>query len=374
MPDIDQEEERLMQALRTGTLIDDGDHLRPLGQPRPLSAPPPLSLTYSSSPSTPTTPTQTTQESSPQPHPRKPKYSISVTVDVDKPSETGQQRSPQPQTQQHQLQQQRLQQQQQVHQKLQQQQQQLQQRVQQQQQQIQQHIQQHQLAMRQNAQNRLAALTGKETDMSAVDFAKVRYQESQQKPHSSQRLDDYRNISCKQIVNGDGRVMMARSRFENGSAALTDSMWRGGLGIQADEVSSTLPELFRRKQRKQRKAGSPEPMVAGSISSLPHPELTDQQKAHIRERSQSPTAGYNSAGVAIRPFLTQGSVAERVLIFERAPAEMKPKPGPPIAAAPTDKRRPALSTWRDPNEVRSLAQVSTGEGVHHVSQKSWQNS
>ncbi|KAK8749752.1 hypothetical protein OTU49_015522 [Cherax quadricarinatus] len=148
---------------------------------------------------------------------------------------------------------------------------------------------------------------------------------------------------------------MARTRFENGSTSLSDSMWRGSFSIQADEVGSTLPEFYRRKLRKMRKAGSPEPLVAGSISALPHPELTDQQKAHIRERSQSPTTGYNSAGVAIRPFLTQGSVAERVLIFERAPAEMKPKPGVPTTAAP-EKRRPAISTWRDPDEVRSLAQ------------------
>lgn len=192
-------------------------------------------------------------------------------------------------------------------------------------------------------------------DMSAVDFAKVRFQESQQHPHSTQRLEDYRTIS-KQVVSSDGRVMMARTRFENGSTSLSDSMWRGAMGIQADEVGSTLPEFYRRKLRKMRKAGSPEPLMTGSISTLPHPELTDQQKAHIRERSQSPTTGYNSAGVAIRPFLTQGSVAERVLIFERAPAEMKPKPA--TGAPLPEKRRPAASTWRDPDEVRSYVQVS----------------
>ncbi|MPC18324.1 hypothetical protein E2C01_011206 [Portunus trituberculatus] len=181
--------------------------------------------------------------------------------------------------------------------------------------------------------------------------------ESLQHPHSLQRLDDHRSMSTKQIVNGDGHVMKQRTRFENGNTTLPDSISRGALGIQADEVGSTLPEFYRRKLRKMRKAGSPEPSVVGSISALPHPELTDQQKAHIRERSQSPTAGYNSAGVAIRPFLTQGSVAERVLIFERAPAEMKPKPGAPPTAAPApEKRRLALSTWREPNEVRSMAQ------------------
>nr|XP_045610119.1 AF4/FMR2 family member lilli-like isoform X4 [Procambarus clarkii] len=379
MSAVDQEEERLMHALRTGTLIDDGDHLRPIGQVRPLSAP--SIPTHSLSPAHPANNTVITggltnstvahSETTELPaQARRPKYSISVTVDVDKPTEIHQQRVQQQQqgqqqkmqTQQ-QIQQQKIQQQQQQHQ--------AQQKIQQQihQQQTQQQLQQSNMRQQQVQQSVIrqasnaattrdspARQTGKavEGDMSAVDFAKVRYQESQQHPHSSQRLDDYRSIS-KQVVNGDGRVMMARTRFENGSTSLSDSMWRGTLSIQADEVGSTLPEFYRRKLRKMRKAGSPEPLVAGSISALPHPELTDQQKAHIRERSQSPTTGYNSAGVAIRPFLTQGSVAERVLIFERAPTEMKPKPGAPIAAAP-EKRRPAISTWRDPDEVRSLAQ------------------
>lgn len=371
MAAVDQEEERLMHALRTGTLIDDGDHLRPISQVRPVSAPSLSShapihpanniiITGGTSNST-ATHSETTELPG---QGRRPKYSISVTVDVDKPADTHQQRV---QLQQ-QGQQQKMQQQQQIHQNVQ-----LQQQMQHQQiphQQIQhqmtqqmQHQQTQQTVIRQttsgsnsrDSPTRLASKTT-EGDMSVVDFAKVRYQESQQHPHSSQRLDDYRNISTKQIVNGDGRVMMARTRFENGSTSISDSTWRGALGIQADEVGSTLPEFYRRKLRKMRKAGSPEPLVAGSISALPHPELTDQQKAHIRERSQSPTAGYNSAGVAIRPFLTQGSVAERVLIFERAPAEMKPKPASAVPAP--EKRRPAISTWRDPDEVRSLAQVS----------------
>lgn len=353
MSAVDQEEERLMHALRTGTLIDDGEHLRPLSQTRPSPTP---SL-VSQSQTTPVNSTVITsaipsEASQLSPTSRKPKYSISVTVDVDKPIEVTHQGT----HQQHHLQQK-------IHQ------QQIQQQVQQQQLQ-QQHLLQQQKLQQQKQQQmikvgsmRTTIKPGKEVDMSVVDFAKVRYQESQQHPHSSQRLDDYRSMSPKQIINGDGRVMMARTRFENGSASLPDSIWRGSLGIQADEVGSTLPEFYRRKLRKMRKAGSPEPSVVGSISALPHPELTDQQKAHIRERSQSPTAGYNSAGVAIRPFLTQGSVAERVLIFERAPAEMKPKPGAPLTAAPApDKRRPAINTWREPDEVRTLAQVSPACG------------
>ncbi|XP_066967956.1 mucin-2-like isoform X1 [Macrobrachium rosenbergii] len=344
MSAVDQEEERLMNALRTGTLIDDGDRLRPLNQTRPVSAPTTSTHTSAHTSTLPTTNSiinssisNNISQSNATEYPaqaRRPKYSISVTVDVDNPTETQNQRVQQQQQQQMQHQQ-----------------------MQKQQVQQSEYRQSSSSVTMRTTQQRVQMKSQVEGDMSAVDFAKVRFQESQQHPHSSQRLDDYRHMSSKQVVSSDGRVMLARTRFENGSTSISDSTWRGTLGIQADEVGSTLPEFYRRKLRKMRKAGSPEPLVAGSISALPHPELTDQQKAHIRERSQSPTTGYNSAGVAIRPFLTQGSVAERVLIFERAPAEMKPKPGAPTSGPPTtEKRRPAISTWRDPNEVRSLAQ------------------
>ncbi|XP_059082126.1 uncharacterized protein LOC131879739 isoform X1 [Tigriopus californicus] len=58
------------------------------------------------------------------------------------------------------------------------------------------------------------------------------------------------------------------------------------------------------------------------IPSAPHPELTPQQKQHIMERSsQGPnsTSSFGSSGFPFRRFLGGGSVAERVLIFERCP-------------------------------------------------------
>lgn len=48
---------------------------------------------------------------------------------------------------------------------------------------------------------------------------------------------------------------------------------------------------------------------------VPHPELTTTQRQHLR---QVQTASPNP----VRPFLTRGSVAERVLIFERCPSEL----------------------------------------------------
>ncbi|KAL1501392.1 hypothetical protein ABEB36_006718 [Hypothenemus hampei] len=44
---------------------------------------------------------------------------------------------------------------------------------------------------------------------------------------------------------------------------------------------------------------------------VPHPELTSTQRNHLRQTAANP----------VRPFLTRGSVAERVLIFERCPSD-----------------------------------------------------
>lgn len=50
---------------------------------------------------------------------------------------------------------------------------------------------------------------------------------------------------------------------------------------------------------------------------VPHPELTDHQRANIRSHHH-PSLQSNP----VRPFLTRGSVAERVLIFEKCPTEL----------------------------------------------------
>lgn len=46
---------------------------------------------------------------------------------------------------------------------------------------------------------------------------------------------------------------------------------------------------------------------------VPHPELTTSQRQHLRQAQ---------AANPVRPFLTRGSVAERVLIFERCPSDL----------------------------------------------------
>lgn len=57
-----------------------------------------------------------------------------------------------------------------------------------------------------------------------------------------------------------------------------------------------------------------------------------------------------SGATPVRPFLTRGSVAERVLMFERCPSE---------ATLELAKRKsPAATTWRGPHDVINRAQVS----------------
>ncbi|CAB3220899.1 unnamed protein product [Arctia plantaginis] len=70
-------------------------------------------------------------------------------------------------------------------------------------------------------------------------------------------------------------------------------------------------------------------------------------------RASSAGAGEpaSASGTApVRPFLTRGSVAERVLMFERCPSE---------ATLELAKRKsPAATTWRGPHDVISRAQVT----------------
>ena len=91
----------------------------------------------------------------------------------------------------------------------------------------------------------------------------------------------------------------------------------------ADEAnhSSFLFDQFRR-----RVARSKRETPTGVV---PHPELTPQQRQHIQARSINPMSGAGAGGfgsgssgggVPIRRFGgTGGSVAERVMIFERCP-------------------------------------------------------
>ena len=277
------QEERILQSLRASSRIQESEQKRLLSQQQPLGTPV-RSVTMGGS-NVVTSPSVSSNSNTRQ----TPKYSISVTVDVDQAKSNEMDNS---------------------------------------------------LVARNRQQS---SGSNEVSQLSAIDYAKVRFHEAQQHPKTAVRLQDERNLGSRPgSVGNDGRVLNTRNRFEPGEGVIRPF----------DPILSTLPEFYRRKLRKmQRKSGSPEPL-AGVLATLPHPELTDQQKAHIRERSQSPSA----AAAAIRPFLTQGSVAERVMIFERAPVEMKPKPPSDLAHLSQERRKPGLP-YRDPDSVRSKAQV-----------------
>lgn len=88
---------------------------------------------------------------------------------------------------------------------------------------------------------------------------------------------------------------------------------------------------------------------------VPHPELTSQQKQHIRAAAAAAAAS-DTAGTSgnivnpVRPFLTRGSVAERVLIFEKCPSDLL-----------LDKRGP-----RQPLIGPSRASGASNEASHSV--------
>ncbi|XP_017767475.1 PREDICTED: uncharacterized protein LOC108556067 [Eufriesea mexicana] len=161
------------------------------------------------------------------------------------------------------------------------------------------------------------------SNMSVVDYAKVRYRAAQQNPPTQQRLEEQRTNNS--FNSTEQLVSTTRSKFET--------------EIQKDKEANKEdkdPVTSRWGPR----INSPRPR----IEQVPHPELTTQQKQHIRAAAATGT-GNNP----IRPFLTRGSVAERVLIFEKCPSELLlDKRGP---------RQPAINTWRTGHEVQNKAQT-----------------
>lgn len=91
------------------------------------------------------------------------------------------------------------------------------------------------------------------------------------------------------------------------------------------KVSATTPDVVTRWGPRTGIARRPEHQPA------PHPELTNTQRQHLRHVQQAAAASPNNP---IRPFLTRGSVAERVLIFERCPSDLLLDKRPRTPAAP----------------------------------------
>lgn len=77
--------------------------------------------------------------------------------------------------------------------------------------------------------------------------------------------------------------------------------------------------------------------------------------AVVGASAEAAAAAAASGATPVRPFLTRGSVAERVMMFEKCPSE---------ATLELAKRKsPAATTWRGPHDVINRAQVSFSDGL-----------
>jgi hypothetical protein len=141
----------------------------------------------------------------------------------------------------------------------------------------------------------------------------------------------------------------------------SDEFLDGGGVDDPSGHSSFLFDQFRRRVAAKNKQSAP-----------PHPELTPQQKQHIYERSSSIPAGMslNNPQQPLRRILSGGSVAERVMIFERCPVFNAPDTGkdgrvgtggfpPGVLSVASEKKKEPLqinTTWRsNANEVQVSA-------------------
>ncbi|XP_029167065.1 uncharacterized protein LOC114937659 isoform X2 [Nylanderia fulva] len=173
--------------------------------------------------------------------------------------------------------------------------------------------------------------------MSVVDYAKIRYKAAQQNSPTQQRLEEQRASSHPSHSTTEQLVSNTRTKFEIEMRKDKDVK-----DAEKDVVASRWgPRISPTRSRLEQ--------------TVPHPELTNQQKQHIRAAAATGGTGNNP----VRPFLTRGSVAERVLIFEKCPSELLlDKRGP---------RQPAINTWRSGHEVQNKAQIYTKEKTQQKS-------
>lgn len=171
-------------------------------------------------------------------------------------------------------------------------------------------------------------------NISLVDYVKTKYKDNLENPLSQQRLDTDKQLDIDR------------------KAHLIDP----ALGLQVTETRSKFEGADKIEKAAAEKEGGPAVAPPGrwggaprtasirrvGADQVPHPELTTQQKQHIRAQADKMVAGS-----PVRPFLTRGSVAERVLIFEKCPSELM-----------LDKRKtPAITSWRTGHDVMAKAQV-----------------
>ncbi|CAN7997660.1 unnamed protein product [Ixodes hexagonus] len=174
--------------------------------------------------------------------------------------------------------------------------------------------------------------TAKQSTSPTVDYAKARFQGNAE----PQRFEELQKQGPKNghVVND------AKSRWE--SLTSPEQLWTGG----GPTVPCTIPtepnhEMDSPLSTSPRRLHSPDGLyMEGGAPAIPHPKLTSSQKQHIRERSLSPTERTH-AHVPVRPFLTKGSVAERVLLFERCPERNLER-----TPAPARNKTTVYNTWK----------------------------
>ncbi|XP_055935624.1 serine/threonine-protein phosphatase 2A regulatory subunit B'' subunit alpha-like isoform X2 [Argiope bruennichi] len=155
---------------------------------------------------------------------------------------------------------------------------------------------------------------------SAVDYAKNRIQSVQQ---------SLRDESKPRTIKNGHLVSDAKTKWENIPS------WNDAHLVP--DIDNTLAEPFQRGGHK--RTLSMDGLLDVPSPSIPHPKLTNAQKQHIKERSLSPTDRHSH--VPIRPFLTKGSVAERVLLFECCPDRALER-----TSAGNKSKQNLISTWR----------------------------
>lgn len=174
--------------------------------------------------------------------------------------------------------------------------------------------------------------TVKQSTSSAVDYAKARFQGNAE-PHRFEEL-------LKQRPKNGHVVNDAKSRWE--SLTSPEQLWTGGgPSVPCAIPSEPCHEMDSPLSTSPRRLHSPDGLyMEGGAPAIPHPKLTSSQKQHIRERSLSPTERTH-AHVPVRPFLTKGSVAERVLLFERCPERNLER-----TPAPSKSKNAVYSAWK----------------------------
>jgi hypothetical protein len=134
-----------------------------------------------------------------------------------------------------------------------------------------------------------AALPIANMHLAHVDHMKKRFEEAKQRMNL---------IHERSLLGGSSPFDRSDDLFDGGSNGIDDSSGH----------SSFLFDQFRRRIAAKNKQAAP-----------PHPELTPQQRQHIYERSTPSGTALANSQQPLRRIMSGGSVAERVMIFERCP-------------------------------------------------------